>query len=154
MDPAATTLFLVGLLLLAFEIVVPGGILGGIGAICMFAAAVVVWSVHGSTWGIVALFGGIVLAGLFFVLEIRILKSGPFARRFVLSARTPAAKEHIAEGIASGAVGRTVTRLNPSGQVMVEGRMLEALSRDGLIEAGVEVRIVSDDSFRVVVRKA
>ncbi len=120
----------------------------------MLAGAVDIWINHGNGWGLTAVFGSILVAFLFFFLEIRLLKTGPLARRFLLSGQTPPAEAHVAAGMAPGSKGRSLTRLNPSGLVEVEGRSLEALSRDGMIEEGAEVEIISDDSFRVLVRRA
>jgi len=154
MDPVATTLFLLGLILLAFEIIIPGGILGFIGGCCMLAASIDVWIKHGSTWGILAVFGCLLAALIFFFIEIRLLKSGPIARRFRLNKQTAATSNKSAEGIGPESTGTAATRLNPTGLVLIDGKRLEAISRDGLIEEGAKIEVVSDDPFRLVVKRA
>jgi membrane-bound serine protease (ClpP class) len=153
MSQMAIIFFVCGFLFLGFEIVVPGGILGFIGAVCLLGGSISVWVDHGSAWGMAALLGSGLASLLFFYLEIRLLRTSFLAKRFFLDRQTPPASAKSAAGIAAGTKGRALTRLNPSGLVMVAGRKLEAISRDGLIEAGVEVTVVADDPFRIEVRR-
>ena len=146
-------LFIVGLVLMAGEILVPGGILGTIGAVCFLAASVDIWVAFGPMWGMGAILGSLAAALGMFFLEVRLMRSGPFARLFYLSQKTPPTPSKSAEGIPTGTVAKTATRLNPTGLVLVNGKRLEAISRDGLIEEGAEVVIVNDDPFRVVVAR-
>lgn len=146
-------LFIVGLVLMAGEILVPGGILGTIGAICFLAASVDIWNAFGPMWGLAAILGSMAAGLGMFFLEVRLMRSGPLARWFYLSQKTPPTPSKSAEGIPAGTVATTATRLNPTGLILVNGKRLEAISRDGLIEEGAEVVIVNDDPFRVVVAR-
>ena len=150
---AAPTFFVIGLILMAGEILVPGGILGSIGAICFLIASVDVWVAFGAMWGMTAIIVSMALGLGMFFLEVRMMRKGPLARWFYLSQKTPPTPSKSAGGIPAGTKATTATRLNPTGLVLVDGRRLEAISRDGLIEEGTEVVIVNDDPFRVVVAR-
>lgn len=52
-----------------------------------------------------------------------------------------------------GQVGRTITPLRPAGRVQVGERIIDVVSDMGFIDAGVEVRVVSADTFRTVVER-
>jgi membrane-bound ClpP family serine protease len=150
----APSLFVIGLVLMAGEILVPGGILGSIGAMCFLAASVDIWITFGSLWGLLSVIASMAIGLALFFLEVRMMRSGPLARWFYLSQKTPPTPSKSAGGIAVGTVGKAITRLNPTGLVMVGERRLEAISREGLIEEGTEIVIVNDDPFRVVVARA
>lgn len=150
----APSLLIIGLVLMAGEILVPGGILGGIGAICFLAASVDIWIALGSTWGMLAIIASMAVGLGMFFLEVRMMRKGPLARWFYLSQQTPPTSSKSAGGIPVGTTGKAFTRLNPTGLVLVGEKRLEAISRDGLIEEGTDVVIVNDDPFRVVVARA
>jgi membrane-bound ClpP family serine protease len=154
MDTAIPTFFVVGLILMAGEIIIPGGIIGTFGAIAFLIASIDVWAHYGATWGMAAIVSSMCIATVMFFVEIRLMKSGPLARWFYLSQKTPPTSSKSAEGVLSGARGRAATRLNPTGLVIVNEKRYEAISREGLIEEGTEIVVVSDDPFRVVVRRA
>jgi membrane-bound ClpP family serine protease len=146
--------FVIGLILMAAEIIVPGGIIGTIGAIAFIIASVDVWAHYGSTWGLVAVVGSLCIGIVMFFIEVKMLRSGPLARWFYLSQITPPTSSQSAGGLAAGTKGTALTRLNPTGLVLVGDKRLEAISRDGLIEEGVDIVIVNDEPFRVVVKRA
>lgn len=149
----APTLFIIGLVLMAGELLVPGGILGGIGAICFLVASVDIWVAFGPTWGLLSIILSMAVGLGMVFLEVRLMRSGPLARWFYLSQKTPPTPSKSAEGIPAGTIGKAVTRLNPTGLILVGEKRLEAISRDGLIDEGAEVTIVNDDPFRVVVTR-
>jgi membrane-bound ClpP family serine protease len=154
MDTAAPTFFVVGLVLMAGEIVVPGGIIGTFGAIAFLVASIDVWAHHGATWGMAAIVGSMCVATALFFVEVRLMKSGPLARWFYLSQKTPPTPSRSAEGVAVGTKGVALTRLNPTGLVLIGEKRYEAISRDGMIEEGAAVAVSGDDPFRLVVRRA
>ena len=139
---------------MAGELFVPGAILGTIGGICLFAGSVSVWIDYGAVGGLTAIVASMVLGLFLFFLEVRLMKTGRMGRWFFLNAISPQTPSQSAGGIPVGTKGKAVTRLNPTGLVMIGARRLEAISRDGMIDEGTEVEVVNDDPFRVVVKKA
>jgi membrane-bound serine protease (ClpP class) len=154
MNSVAPTFLVIGFLLMAAEIVVPGGILGTLGAIAFLIASVDIWSHYGSLWGLSAVVGSMCVGIILFFVEVRMMRKGPLARWFYLSQTTPPTSSQSAGGLPLGTKGTTLTRLNPTGLVMVNGKRLEAISRDGLIEENTDIVIVNDDPFRVAVKRA
>ena len=55
---------------------------------------------------------------------------------------------------ALGKTGMTVTMLRPSGMAVIEGKRIDVLSHEGIIESGVEVRVIDTSGNRVVVERA
>lgn len=149
----ALTSFLIGLILMAGEIIVPGGILGTIGAVAFLVASINVWAHFGATWGMIAIVAGMCVGIALFFIEVRFLKSGPLAKWFYLSLKTPPTSSKSAEEVLSGAKGVAVTPLHPSGLVLIGEKRYEALSRDGMIEEGAKIVVVADDPFRIVVSR-
>jgi len=153
MDTLAPTLMITGLILLGFEVIVPGGILGFIGGCCLLGGSIDIWIRYGYQCGMAAIFASIVAALLFLFLEIRFLKKLPITRHLFLDRQTAPTKTKSAEGTAIGAKGTTITRLNPSGLVQIGDKRLEAISRDGMIEEGAAIEVAGDDAFRIVVKR-
>jgi membrane-bound serine protease (ClpP class) len=54
---------------------------------------------------------------------------------------------------ALGKTGTTVTMLHPSGMAVIDGRRMDVLSHEGIIEVGVEVRVIDTSGNRVVVER-
>ncbi|HNX05483.1 MAG TPA: NfeD family protein [Opitutales bacterium] len=153
MSTLALTLFVAGLILMAAEIIIPGGIPGTIGAICLLAGSVNVWIENGAVWGLSSIVATMFVGLILFFLEVRLMRKGPLAKWFFLDQKTPPTSSQSSGGLAVGTIGKTLTRLNPSGLVMVQGRRLEAISRDGMIEENADIVVVADDPFRIAVKR-
>ena len=139
---------------MAGELFVPGAILGTIGGISLFAGSVSVWINHGAVWGLTAIILSMVFGTALFFLEVRLMKTGRLGHWFFLNTASPQTPSQSAGGIPVGTKGKAVTRLNPTGLVLIGERRLEAISRDGMIDEGTDVEVINDDPFRVVVKKA
>ncbi len=150
---AILVLFAVGILLVAVEIVVPGGLLGLVGGLCLLAGVAASFHQFGSTGGFVATAVAIVIGAVTLYLEFAILPKTAIARKFTM-AETVAGRsqpELADRDAVIGATGVAVTRLAPSGIVEVAGKRYEAFSQSGLAEAGGRVKVVDVDNFRIVV---
>ena len=151
----AGTLITIGLILMALELFVPGGILAVFGLLCLMGAVIGIWMDHGATAGLLAFLGSIIVSVALVFIELSVLKRSPIAHRFFLTSRvrnqgrTPRPQE--AELV--GRTGETVTTLAPSGIVLIDGRRYEAASQDGLLERGTPIQVVGRDAFRIVVRR-
>lgn len=147
------TLFIVGLLLLSFEIITPGGILGALGGLAMLAGCIAVWNQHGATAGLSAAVVGLALAGVTVYIELVLLPKTKVGRQmFNTAAITGTSQPPLAE--AGEVIGReceALTILAPTGYVLLDGRRYEARSLDGMIEKGARLTVVSLDSFTLQV---
>ena len=54
---------------------------------------------------------------------------------------------------ALGKTGTTVTMLRPSGMAVIDGRRMDVLSHEGIIEPGVEIRVIDTSGNRIVVER-
>lgn len=152
------TLLIAGLLLISLEVFLPGGILGLIGAILMIGGCFKAYQDFGYVGAAyTTIAGGILLVILLFV-EFKILAKTKFGERLFLNksvsgGTSPAEEKRFRERESLvGKTGVTATVLAPTGLVEIDGKSYEAQSESGLIRPGHEVRVVSQDSFRLVVR--
>lgn len=144
-------LFLVGMVLLSAEIILPGGIVGIIGGLAMLAACVLSFSEFGPGGGMMAVLLAVVVVILMLWIEFKVLPKTKMGRKLflneVISGTTPAARTMDYEGC----IGKTVTKLAPSGLVEIDGKKVEAFSRTGFLEEDVPVKVVGTDNFRIIV---
>lgn len=147
-------LFALGIFLLAAEVLVPGGILGGAGGLMLLVGSVLTFFEFGKNGGLIALFiSGVAAAAVFYV-ELRILPKTRFGKRFFLSREITATATALQDD-ARDLVGKTAlsaTVLSPSGYVEIGGKRYEAVSQSGLISQGTELIVVDANAFQLTVR--
>lgn len=145
---------LAALVLVFFEVILPGGILGGLGALCILVATWFGFDTYGLLGGLGVLLGSLLAVGILIFIEFKLLARTSLGQRFFLKAaidgHTRAAP---AEDSIVGKEGEAVTRLSPSGMVEIDGRKFEAYSQDGYIERGHQVAVVSKDNFKLIIKK-
>jgi membrane-bound ClpP family serine protease len=147
-------LFAIGILLLAAEVMVPGGILGAAGGLMLFAGCVLSFVTLGNTEGLLAVGVTIIAAITVFYIQFKILPKTRFGKRFFLSreisATSTALKEDARDLI--GKAAQSVTVLSPSGYVTIDGKRFEAFSQSGQIAPGTELEVIDANSFQIIVR--
>lgn len=147
-------LILIGLVLLFFEIFLPGGILGFLSACCLLGAIVLIFTDYGF---LIGLFGAItilfvVLAAIW--LQLKWLpKTRPGSAFFLKQVIRSQTNTVTADDII-GKPARVLNILAPTGKVTVAGKCYEAFSQDGFIEKGTPLRVAGKDTFRIIVEKA
>ena len=146
-------LFVVGFLLVAAEVFLPGIILGVLGCLCLAGSVALVFAHYGTAAGMVAAFlvGGLTLGG--FIVWLWVFPRTFIGRRIVLDRsqpQDPSAREH-RELI--GAFGVALTPLRPAGSVRIDGRRVDVTASGEFLEEGAEVVVVAADGMRVVVRR-
>ncbi len=149
-------LFLVGVLLLAGEVFVPGAVLGLIGAVCMFIGCGLSFAEFGAAGGLLATAIALVLLGLMLYVELVWLPKTRVGKKLIVHAKVDAtAQPPLAESAAVvGQPAEAATPLVPSGYVIVAGRRYEAFSQSGHVAKGAALRVVGLDNFRLIVTKA
>ena len=147
------TLIIAGLLLLAAELVlIPGfGVAGILGIASLAGSCWVAFTQVGTTAGIITLVANIFLAIISTVLVLRSKTWKKLSLGTNIDAKVDTTP--IEKGISAGDKGTTVTRLAPGGKVMLGANMLEAFSRDTVIEPGVEVEVCEMDGNKIFVRQ-
>jgi membrane-bound ClpP family serine protease len=146
-------LFAVGILFIAVEVIIPGGILGAIGGLLMFVGCAVSFSEFGTWGGILALAVAFLLGGLALFFEFRILPKTAIGRRAFLTTEVTGVSAALGKEALDliGHPAEALTMLSPSGYVRVNGERYEAFSQSGQIPAGAMLDIVGADNFRLIV---
>ena len=146
-------LFAIGILFIAVEVIVPGAILGAIGALLMFGGCIMAFIDYGTVGGIVAVLTAFALGGLALFIEFHYLPKTRFGKRAFLTKEITA----VAAAVGSEArelIGKSaeaLTMLSPSGYVLVDGRRYEAFCQSGQAPVGAALDIIGADNFRLIV---
>jgi membrane-bound ClpP family serine protease len=152
---AVLILFLLGVVLLAGEVFVPGAVLGILGAASMMAGCVISFLQLGPAGGSVATAVALALLALTLYVELVWLPKTRFGKKLIIhSAVSAVSQPPVADK--EQVVGRraeAVTSLVPSGYVLVEGRRYEAYSQSGHISKGEALVVTGLDNFRLIVTK-
>jgi membrane-bound serine protease (ClpP class) len=149
------TLFAAGILLLAFEVIVPGAILGILGTVMIIIGVAVSFNQYGTDGGLVATAAALVLTGLTLYLEFVLLPKSRVAKKLSLT-DTVAGTSQPEVADRKSVVGRqavAITALVPSGYVELDGRRYEAFARDGMAQTGERLDVIDVDNFRLIVSK-
>jgi membrane-bound ClpP family serine protease len=147
-------LMLLGLALIMLEVFIPGGIVGIFGGLCLLAAVGFSFRDYGTEGAILAF--GIGLVGLVVCLWIQfkiVPKTAAGKRLFLQDTIDAKSQPDVVEDSMVGREGTTATALSPSGYILVDGKKIEAFSRNGFLEKGESVKIDSFDQFKVTVSK-
>ena len=146
------TLFAIGTLLVAVEIVVPGGILGVAGGLALAGGVVAAFVEFGSGGGAAATALALVLVSVTIYFEFVVLPKSRLARQCSMTSTvTGRSQPEIADRAVVDQEAVAVTTLAPSGYVESRGRRYEAFSQSGYAPVGSRMKIVDIDNFRVVV---
>ncbi len=156
MDPALQVFIgglVIGLMLLAIEVFVPGGVLGMFGAISLLVAVAAGFFAFGPNGGVLAALLLIVFGGIFFTVWIRIFPRTPMGKVLTLQKDGHDFKAAPAEpAIRVGTTGTAQTPLRPAGLAVLGGVRTDVVSEAGFIAAGTAVKVVHIEGHRVVVR--
>ena len=147
-------LVLAGLLLILFEVIVPGGIIGVFGGLALLAASIVSFSAFGPSGGMIATVGILVLVGAVLAIWIAIFPRTRVGRVLTLSKSTKEYKstpdEHTElidkEGIA-------LSTLRPAGLAKIDGHRVDVIADGEYIDEGATVRVIQVEGARIVVRE-
>jgi membrane-bound ClpP family serine protease len=146
-------LFSLGILFIGVEVIVPGGILGSIGAVLMLGGCVASFMHYDVSGGLIATLSALLIGGLALWLEFQILSKSRFGKRAFLTKEITS----VAAAVGSEArelIGKSaeaLTMLSPSGYVSVDGRRYEAFCQSGQAPAGADLKIIDADNFRLIV---
>lgn len=146
-------LFALGILLLAVEVIVPGGILGSIGGLLMFGGCIAAFMRYGTGGGILAVTVAAVLTILAFYIEFRVLPKTSIGRKAFLTSEITGVSSAFGEEARDliGKSAEALTMLSPSGYIMVDGKRHEAFCQSGQVPAGTALEVTGADNFRLIV---
>ncbi len=146
-------LFALGIVLVAVEVIVPGGILGAIGALMMFGGCILSFVEYGTAGGLIASVTAVALALLALFIEFRILPKTAIGRRAFLTKEVTGVSAAFGKE-AQDLIGRpaeALTMLSPSGYIRVDGKRYEAFCQSGQAPAGTPLEVIGADNFRLIV---
>jgi membrane-bound ClpP family serine protease len=162
MDPLvwAALLLLLGLSLAVLEIFVPsGGMLGFLSVLAILAAIILGFTMGGALIGTIFLLLAAVGVPVSLGLGFHYWPHTPMGRRILLDIPTseqvlPDSEERRALRELIGKLGRAKSVMLPSGAVLIDGRIIDAVSEGQAIEEGQTVRVIEVHGTRIVVRPA
>jgi membrane-bound ClpP family serine protease len=146
-------LFALGILFIAVEVIVPGAILGTVGALLMFAGCVMAFVRYDTQGGIIAVVSALAVAGVALVIEFRVLPKTKIGKRAFLTKEITGASAAFAPEARNliGKSAEALTMLSPTGYILIEGQRYEAFSQAGQIPAGSALEVTGADNFRLIV---
>jgi membrane-bound serine protease (ClpP class) len=147
-------LIVAALVLVFFEVILPGGILGVIAALCVILATWLAGSSFGAGAAILTFVGSVAAIALLVYIEFKVLARTSLGGAFFLkSSVTGHSNQAPAEASIIGKDGIALTRLNPSGKVAIDGQSYEAYSQDGYIDADQPIHVAGQDNFKLIIKK-
>lgn len=146
-------LIVVAMVLVAFEVVLPGGILGVIAGICVVAATVLAHIDYGVWVAVAVFFGSGLLIFALVMIEFKLLKNTSLGNAFFLKETVTGHTGPTTEVSLIGKEGVALTRLNPSGRVIIDGNTYEASSQDGYIDSKQAITVVAQKNFKLTIKK-
>lgn len=146
-------LFAIGILFIAVEVIIPGAILGSIGALLMFGGCIKAFIDYGTVGGLAAVLTAFALGGLALFIEFRYLPKTKFGKRAFLTKEITAVSAAVGTEAREliGKSAQALTMLSPSGYVLVDGQRYEAFCQSGQAPAGSALDIIGADNFRLIV---
>lgn len=146
-------LFAIGIVLLAVEVIVPGGILGAIGGILMLIGCICSFAALGTTGGLITSAVAIALTILVLWFEFRVLPRTAIGKRAFLTKQITATSA--AYGVeAQSWISKSATALTtlaPSGYIQIDGQRHEAFCQTGHVTPGTPLQVIGADNFRLIV---
>ncbi len=151
MDQAAVALVVVGFLMIAAEVFIPGMVLGVLGGLCLTVAVALCYTAHGPLLGTAAfaILAVVVIAG--FLLWLKFFPDTPIGK-IILLKTPPSTGPTPAPDAPPGTTGEALTPLRPAGTALIAGSRVDVVAESGLIEPGQKIEVILRDGFRVVVR--
>jgi membrane-bound ClpP family serine protease len=151
--PVIIFLILLSIFLFVVEfLLIPGITVAGVGGgILLIAALFMGYKYHGVTTGNLLLAGTFVL---FVATTVVILKGRTWKRislHTTINGKVNAAEQG-EDAVKAGDTGKTVSRLNPMGKVMIGGKVYEAKSVTGYVDQQEEIEVVKVSGSKIVVK--
>ncbi len=150
---AIIILSIVGLLLIFAEVLVPGGVLGAIGAVCLIGAIVLSYLEYGFSVGSIMLVGISLVSVVAVIMGLQIFPKTPMGKKLQLNKAINSPEDHPDFAALLNKSGEAITSLRPSGAALIDGSRIDVVSQGGLIDAGSAIKVVHTEGARVVVRQ-
>lgn len=146
-------LLVAGLCLFGFEIFIPGGILGLIGAILLVGAVIAGFFAFDPPWNYVSLVAISLLAGINIWAWIFILPKTRVGKSMTLSTDGSSFKSAEERPDWVGKEGIAKTDLRPSGLAVIDGKTLDVITDAVWVSRGASIRVEKAEGARILVRE-
>ncbi|MCK4802532.1 hypothetical protein KAS33_02565 [bacterium] len=148
------SLYLAGLVLICFEVFVPGGILGTIGFFLIVGSIWIAFVRLGSVGGSYFLVGGLVLAMVSVYLVMKFGTKTRLSRKLFLQS-TEKGFRSTSKNLEDlkDKTGISLTTLRPSGKALIDGGKVNVVSEGVFLSKGCKIKVVMVEGNRVVVRR-
>lgn len=147
-------LTIVGFVLIAIEVFVPGAVLGILGGLCLLAAVGISFSTFGPTGGLIAIGVLLLLTVILTPIWIKYSPRTRIGRKLTLDSSDKdfqSASPDFQRFV--GQSGVTQSILRPSGIAMIGADRVDVVSESGHIPAGKPVRVTRIEGIRIVVEE-
>ena len=146
-------LSVIGILAVLAELVLPGGILGVVGAICLLGAVVTTFITYGATAGTIALAAVVAIGLVTLRIWMRFFHQLPFTKQLVLNETVGIDAQVPTRAALVGRTGISLTELMPSGHAEIGGEKLDVMAEGAAIRRGATIVVVETRGPSVMVRE-
>jgi len=146
-------LSVIGILAVIAELVLPGGILGVVGAICLLGAVVTTFITYGATAGTIALAAVVAIGLVTLRIWMRFFHRLPFTKQLVLNETVGIDAQVPARAALVGQTGISLTELMPSGHAEIGGEKFDVMAEGAAIRRGATIVVVETRGPSVMVRE-
>ena len=146
-------LSVIGILAVIAELVLPGGILGVVGAICLLGAVVTTFITYGATAGTIALAAVVAIGLVSLRIWMRFFHRLPFTKQLVPNETVGIDAQVPARAALVGRTGISLTELMPSGHAEIGGEKLDVMAEGAAIRRGATIIVVETRGPSVMVRE-
>lgn len=143
-------LVVVGFLAILAELVLPGGLLGAVGALCLIAAVITTFVEYGATAGVIGLIFLFILAVATLGWWMKYFHKLPGTKQLILHDEVGNEKDLEKELV--GLSGVTATDLVPSGHAKIDGKKYDVIAEAGSIPKETEIVVVASRGPSLIVR--
>ena len=147
-------ILLISYLLIGFEAIIPGGVLGILGFVGLCIASYYAHVEFGGWFApsITFLLGGMGAIALVFA-EFKWLSKSPLGKNLFLS-KTVSGSSNVDEKEPDivGKTGESITELHPEGLVKIDDKEYDAFCEEGLLPKGSKILVTGMDDFRIRIR--
>ncbi|MFK2824411.1 nodulation protein NfeD [Bacillus sp. B190/17] len=148
-------LFIVGVLLIAAELFLPGGIAGILGLSAVTGS--ILLAGDNVKWMGISLIIAMAVSIAAMIIMVKVLgKKMKFFRKIILTDSTNTESGYVSNVSRSELlekIGITKTPFRPAGTVIIDGERVDAVSEGGFIGTGKKVKVVKVEGARIVVRE-
>jgi len=148
--------FIVGFLLIIFEMFTPGFGVPGISGI-IFLALGVMFTARNLTEALIMTFLVIIIVGVLIFIFFRLAKKGKLNNKIILVDKMNKESGFVGRDENPDLLGKegiTVTMLRPAGTIEINGEKVDVVTEGEFIPKGVMVKVIKVEGLRIVVKKA